>query len=307
MIQEELKERILISIIISPIIILIALPTLNIPIYISFVYIFFISLALVLLFEVIRMFESKHFYIPKIKKLIFITFTTLSIITLSSLSLTGKISENTQLQFSTFSDISSVFIIFSTLIIITLLINLTISSLNISKHNYLQADSIFFTISLYISIGISSMLILKLIDIDKKTFFLSFSLGVGWFSEAGGLIVGKLIGKTKLSFLASPNKTLEGSIAMIIFGIIGGIIFKSILTLFEYQNTFFISSYTETLVLSIIVTVFCFIGDIIESLVKRLFEAKDSSNVLLSLGGLFDVFDGVMFASFGVMLYYFLV
>lgn len=37
--------------------------------------------------------------------------------------------------------------------------------------------------------------------------------------------------------------------------------------------------------------------------IQEIFEFKDSSNILLSLGGIFDVFDGVMLASFGVMIY----
>lgn len=307
MIEKELKERIWASILISPIIILVAIPTTNLPIYIGFIYLFFVLLATLIFLETVKLFERKNFYIPKLKKVIFITFIILSILVLSSLSLVGKLPIKPDQKQLSFLDIGSIFSIFSVLTITTLLLNLSISSLNIYKHNYFEVDTIFFTISFYLSICISSMLILKLIDVDTKTFFLAFVLGVGWFSEAGGLIIGKLIGRIKLSFLSSPNKTLEGTIGMLIFGVIGGILFKLILTVFGYQNALFLSTYTETTILSALVVTLCFFGDIIESLIKRFFDSKDSSTILLSLGGLFDVFDGVMFASFGVMLYYFLV
>lgn len=301
---KELKERLLISLGISPIILLVGLPTFSLPLYIGFIYLFFISLGLIILFEVIRMFESKYYYIPKVKKAITILFLIISIFILSSLSVTeNKLLVILPERILINHDIGSISTIMFSLIVITLILNLLISSLNISKHNYLLGDTVLITTSLYLSITISSMLILKLIDIDNKTFFLAFVLGVGWFSEAGALIIGKTIGKIKLSFLASPNKTLEGTIGMLVFGILGGVLFKSILSLLGYENPLFIPSYNEAIILSIITTIFCFIGDIIESLFKRLFEFKDSSNILFSLGGVFDVFDGVMFASFGILIY----
>jgi len=301
---KELKERILVSILISPLIILIALPNLQIPIYLGFVYLFFIALSLIILFEVIRMFESKYYYIPKLKKTIAILYIIVSTITLSSISIVEK------KLFITFSekilinnDIGSISTIIFSLITLTLILILSTSSINISKQNYLLSDSILLTTSLYISITISSMLVLKLIDIDNNTFFLAFVLGVGWFSEAGALLIGKILGKTKLSFIASPNKTLEGTLGMVAFGILGGVIFKLILSSLGYENPLFIPSYNDTIILSIVIVILCFFGDIIESLYKRFFDFKDSSNILLSLGGIFDVFDGVMLASFGVMIY----
>ncbi|MCX8029011.1 MAG: phosphatidate cytidylyltransferase [Brevinematales bacterium] len=278
-----------------------SLPIWNIPIYIAFIYLFFISILLIIMFETIRMFESKYFYIPKIKKTLFIIFSLISVVTISSLSLF-----NIEF-FDVKADIGSVFTIVFSLYIIFVLLNLAISSLNVSKHNYLIVDGVFSTFLIYLVVTIGSMLVLRLIDIENGTFFLAFTLGVGWFSEAGGLIIGKTIGRIKLSAISSSNKTLEGTIGMIIFGILGGIIFKLAVNIFGYENPIFLSSYEETIILSSIVVLFCFFGDIIESTIKRFFEAKDSSNILMSLGGVFDVFDGVMFASFGVLLYYFVI
>lgn len=299
MLEKELKSRVLVSIAISPVILLVALPNINAPLYIGFVYIFFILLTSVILFEIFRMFESKYFYIPKFKKMLFIVFSIGSVVVLSSASLISASSE------SFIVDLGSIFTVFLSAFVAMVFLNLVISSLNTLKHNYLIVDSIFSTLSLYIVILLGSMLSLKLIDIENNTFFLAFSMGVGWFSEAGGLIIGRLIGRVKLSFLASPNKTLEGTIGMFVFGIAGGLIFKLITELIGYQSHIFIKSYWEALVISILVVVFCIFGDIIESLIKRFFDYKDSSNILQPLGGVFDVFDGVMFASFGVIMYYF--
>lgn len=307
MFEKELKERVIMSISISPFILIVALPITSFPLYIAFIYLFFIILALVLLFEVIRMFEYRYFYVPKIKKAIFVLLLVLFLLVSSSLSLAGKNGLQESIEFVSLSrDVGYVFTVLMSLFVVFLFLNLMISSLNISKHNYFIVDSIFSITVLYISICVGAMLVLKLVDIDNKVFMLPFVLGVGWFSEAGALIVGKLLGKVKLSFLASPNKTLEGTLGMIVFGVIGGIIFKFVLNLLGYQSLIFLPTYGDAVVLSLVVVVFGFFGDIIESLIKRFFEVKDSRNILKSLGGLFDVFDGVMFASFGVMLYYFI-
>lgn len=299
MFNKEFGERLLVSILISPIILLVALPTWNTNIYNFFLYLFFISLSLICLFEVIRMFENKYFYIPKVKKILFILFLFLFVVFFSLISLVEK---NPSLPLTNFSTI--VIILFS-LIALLVIINLLISSLNVSKYNYLIVDSIFAVLVIYLGLGIGSMLALKFIDIEKHTFFLPFVLGISWFSEMGGLFFGKFLGKVKLSFLSSPNKTLEGTLGMLIFAIVGGVIFKFVLSLLSYTNYLFLPTYGDAVVLAIIVFIFDFFGDIIESLFKRFFDVKDSSNILLSLGGVFDVFDGTIFASLGIVVYYF--
>lgn len=309
MFAKELKERIITSLLIAPIVILIALPWISTPFYFGLVYLSFVLLSLILLFEIVVAFERKYFHIPKLKKAIFGTFLTLFTIVVSAISLIGKdVPSITSFQESLIaSDINSMSTTFIVLFLTMVVVNLMMSSLNVTKQNYFLSDSILSIIVLYISISVGSMLAIKLIDIDNRTFFLAFTLGVCWFSEAGGLIIGKTLGRTKLSFLASPNKTLEGTLGMVVTGIVGGIVFKATLELFGYQSAIFIPSYWEAIVLSLVIVFFGFFGDIIESLMKRFFEIKDSSDLLSSLGGVFDVFDGVMFASVGVLIYYLLV
>ncbi|MEN2998476.1 MAG: phosphatidate cytidylyltransferase [Brevinematia bacterium] len=306
MFSKELKERVLISSVLAPIILFVALPWFDSPLYFGSVYFFFIILALAIFFEIVKMFEKKYFYIPKFKKTTFVIFVTISIIVFSSISITDKFPlQNLALgEEPTVRDFGSIAMIILSLFLSLLILNLSLSALNISKNNYLISDSILSVSSTYIVLSVGSMLTLKLIDISNKTFFLAFTLGVGWFSEAGALVIGKTLGRIKLLFLASPNKTLEGTIGMLVLGIIGGILFKFILDSVGYQSFIFIPSYTDAIILALVVVFLSFFGDIIESLMKRFFDTKDSGHIFLSLGGVFDVFDGVMLASFGVMLYY---
>ncbi|MGB9621269.1 MAG: phosphatidate cytidylyltransferase [Brevinematia bacterium] len=301
MFNKELRERFFVSFLLSPIILIVALPNWNVNVYSVFLYLFFISLGLICLFEVIRMFESKYFYVPKIKKSLFVVFLLLFILVFSSVSVIEKGAS------APLHDFSSIVVLLFSSFVLLVLINLFISSINISKNNYIFVDSVFSILSLYLGLGIGSMLALKLFDVENNTFFLSFVLGVSWFSELGGLLFGKLLGRFKLSFLSSPNKTLEGTLGMFVFALTGGVIFKLILSLLNYSNYLFIPTYQSAIVLATVVFAFDFMGDIIESLFKRFFDAKDSSNILLSLGGFFDVFDGAIMASFAVLIYIFLV
>ncbi|MGC8766951.1 MAG: hypothetical protein ACP5QP_04555, partial [Brevinematia bacterium] len=90
MFNKELRERFFVSFLLSPIILIVALPNWNVNVYSVFLHLFFISLGLICLFEVIRMFESKYFYVPKIKKSLFVVFLLLFILVFSSVSVIEK-------------------------------------------------------------------------------------------------------------------------------------------------------------------------------------------------------------------------
>jgi phosphatidate cytidylyltransferase len=298
MVQEELKERILYSFLISPFIIAFALLNFENTLFSVYVFSFILTLATTILFETFRMYENKFsIRIPKIKKFLFIALL-LIITTLASLLLEGEKSSDKILK-----DISTISYLTILSYFTTLILNLSISALKTTKHNYLIVDTLFTNLSLYIGLTLGVMMALKFFDIYNKTYFVAFLLAVGWISEAGGLIIGKYFGRIPLSFTASPKKTLEGTIGSLFFAILGGTIFKLILDLTGYQSHIFLENYTSVVVLASVIFVFDFFGDMIESLIKRYFDTKDSSNIFKALGGVFDIFDGVMLGSIGVLLY----
>ncbi len=298
MVQEELKERILYSLIISPFIIAFAIINFENTLFSVYVLSFILTLAITILFETFRMYENKFSVrIPKIKKFLFVALL-LMITTLASLLI-----EDTKSSEKILKDLSTISYLIMLSYFITLVINLSISALKITKHNYLIVDTLFTNLSLYIGLTLGVMMALKFFDIYNNTYFVAFLLTVGWISEAGGMIIGKYFGKISLSFTASPRKTLEGTIGSFLSAILGGIIFKLILDLTGYQNHIFLENYISVIVLSSVIFVFDFFGDIIESLIKRYFDAKDSSNIFKALGGVFDIFDGIMLGSIGVLLY----
>jgi phosphatidate cytidylyltransferase len=298
MIQDELKERILYSALISPFVLVFALVNIENTLFSVYIFTFILTLVSTIVFETFRMYESKFgVAIPKIKKFLFL------VLAITVTSLISLVLEDNGGVDKILKDLSTVSYIVMLSYVFVLVFNLSVSALKTTKHNYLVVDTLFTNLSLYVGLTLGVMMAIKFFDIYNKTYFVAFLLAVGWISELGGLIGGKYFGKIKLSFMASPKKTVEGTVGSLIFAILAGIAFKGILDLIGYQSRIFLENYASVVILSLIIFVFDFFGDIIESLIKRYFDVKDSSNIFKALGGVFDIFDGVMLGSLGVLLY----
>jgi phosphatidate cytidylyltransferase len=143
-------------------------------------------------------------------------------------------------------------------------------------------------------------LLLKQLSISAKfsTWLVLFPLFLTWINDTGGLLIGKLFGKTKLAPEISQNKTIEGFLA--------GIVCSAI---FAY---FYLKGYLSTQptivfpILGIILGIFAQIGDLVESVFKREASLKDSSTLLLAHGGFLDRIDSLLFTipAFYYYLYY---
>ena len=116
---------------------------------------------------------------------------------------------------------------------------------------------------------------------------LTFILLLIWCSDVSAYLVGKYLGKVKLSKV-SPNKTLEGYIGSHINCLIMGPI---LISLFKLNLN--INSY----LLSILIPLLANCGDYLESLLKRKFNKKDSGNLLMSHGGILDRLDSLLFSA----------
>ncbi len=300
MFSEEFLERVKVSIFLSPFVLIIAFLKLGYPFNIG-VYTLMFLLILIILFEIFRMYENSYqVKVPKIKKSLFIILMILYALFIILLPAPLSSGENfVSLIIGTFYLTLLIFAITISVQIVLLIVY----SLNISKKEFIKDDLLFIVFVIYLGLSVGSLISIKDVDISNNTFFIPFILAVVWFGELGALIAGKTIGKIKLSFTASPNKTLEGTIAQIVFGILAAIFFKAILDLAEYKNELFLTTYLDAIIMSILISLSGFFGDLIESFLKRLFNSKDSSNILGPIGGFFDVFDGVLFASIIVYMY----
>ena len=111
-------------------------------------------------------------------------------------------------------------------------------------------------------------------------------------SDTGAYVVGRLIGRHKLWPRLSPNKTVEGAVGGLAFGVLAallvvGICKRSGITTFGWG---------AALGYGFAVALAAQLGDLMESMLKRDGARKDASRAVPGFGGLLDVIDSLLFA-----------
>ncbi|AGF49030.1 phosphatidate cytidylyltransferase [Candidatus Kinetoplastidibacterium galati] len=108
-----------------------------------------------------------------------------------------------------------------------------------------------------------------------------------------GYFIGRSIGKKKLAYKISPNKTIVGAVsgicASFIWFYISSFIDGSFSSILIDRWSLFLA-----LLFSIVLSFIAIFGDLFESLLKRNSGIKDSSNLLPGHGGVYDRFDTII-------------
>ena len=144
---------------------------------------------------------------------------------------------------------------------------------------------------LYLPLLVGTLIGIRKFDTVNSTnftFALFFSI---WICDSAAYIAGKKFGKKKIYPRASPNKTVVGSVAGLIFAFITYMVMDKI------GFIKFDLDIIQIIILSIISGVFGQVGDFVESLFKRDAKVKDSGTLLLGHGGVLDRFDSLIIAS----------
>jgi len=116
--------------------------------------------------------------------------------------------------------------------------------------------------------------------------------------------VGSLIGKRKLAPLVSPKKTVEGSVA----GLVGGMLFSCGLPYLVRLVWPEMALHPLWLyaILGILASIAAQLGDLAASYVKRVCGIKDFGSILPGHGGIMDRFDAILFSAVVCNAFYFL-
>jgi len=108
-----------------------------------------------------------------------------------------------------------------------------------------------------------------------------------FITDTSAFFAGNALGKHRGLFKASPNKSVEGFLAGIVFSLLGSLILIFSLDL----------SVIQAIAAAISAGVFGQMGDLFESLLKRDVGVKDSSEALPGHGGILDRFDSLLMAA----------
>lgn len=140
-------------------------------------------------------------------------------------------------------------------------------------------------------------------------FWLSF--GCAWLTDVFAFLVGRKVGKHKMSPHISPKKSWEGAIGgtVITVGFNLGILFVySLIAKYAFGNAYFLMQsgikYLYVIPVSIILSVVGMFGDLAASVLKRNVGIKDYSRLLPGHGGIMDRFDSCTFVlptMYGIM------
>ena len=155
----------------------------------------------------------------------------------------------------------------------------------ISKNHFTFDDAAIMVLTVfYVGFGFHFFMSARNMNNGLATLF--YALLIVWITDSGAYLVGRQIGKHKLTPRISPNKTWEGSIG----GTVVSVIVSAIYLLF-FPQTY---SWSIMIVISLIASCAGQFGDLIESALKRYYNVKDSGKILPGHGGILDRFDSLL-------------
>lgn len=150
-----------------------------------------------------------------------------------------------------------------------------------------RALQLFGSISLPVLIGFfgGSLAFLRVLDGKKDgLIYVIYILTLVWVSDSLAYYIGKNFGKKKISPNISPNKTVEGTMALFT----GAVIITLIFFKFSILN----------LILGLGMGFASFFGDLFQSYGKRTLNIKDSGSFFPGHGGFWDRTDSLFFSSY---------
>jgi phosphatidate cytidylyltransferase len=147
----------------------------------------------------------------------------------------------------------------------------------------------------YIGFGFGSLAILHSLP-GKGPWITLLAFVIVWMTDSFAYFIGRLIGRHPLGLAASPKKTVEGTLAGLLFAI-GAAAGLKLIFPEAYGGWAWMSSWPVFLVLVFILSVVDQIGDLAESVFKRSLGTKDSGALVPGHGGLLDVFDAQLLVS----------
>ena len=150
----------------------------------------------------------------------------------------------------------------------------------------------------YIVFSFSHIILMK--ALVNGVYYIIILNVVVMLNDTFALFGGILFGKHKTGFPVSPNKSWEGYFSGLLFSVLAMVITNQVFISFFERNLFGI---IEAVILGIVLSVAGNLGDLVESAIKRDGSTKDSGSIIPGHGGMWDVFDALIF-SYPLFYYY---
>jgi phosphatidate cytidylyltransferase len=113
-------------------------------------------------------------------------------------------------------------------------------------------------------------------------------------SDTGAYTMGRIAGRNKLWPNLSPNKTVEGAIGGLVFGVAASLIVTAVAKFSLHAPSL---DWPASIGFGLVVASAAQLGDLMESMIKRDCAAKDASAAVPGFGGVLDVLDSLLFAA----------
>lgn len=171
------------------------------------------------------------------------------------------------------------------------LVMLTVNVYSKRKIPTSQTSSMFMT-GCYIIAAFTAIVYIRDSGVHGKI-LLVMMFAAPWVTDTFAYLFGRMMGKHKLIPEVSPKKTIEGSIAGIVFCMIYVILFGFICTRIWDVTC----NYAILAALGVLLSIVGQIGDLAMSVIKREYEIKDFGKIMPGHGGALDRFDSVLAVS----------
>ena len=163
-----------------------------------------------------------------------------------------------------------------------------------AKKVSLSENHIAYLLRSIIYIGVMYSFIILLRQKDNGLYYCLYLVSVVWTNDIFAYLIGKPLGKHKLSPALSPKKSVEGSLAAILGA---GLMSANLHYLIDF-------TIPQAVFLGVAISIFAQLGDFIESLLKRTYKVKNSGSLLPGHGGMLDRMDSFILTF--PLFYYFL-
>ncbi len=164
----------------------------------------------------------------------------------------------------------------------------------IYKKIYVASIGLTVMLTFYVTLGFSSMALLRMSDWVAGGFWnILLLLVIPWMNDTGAYFVGTFFGKHKMAPIISPKKSWEGFFGGWVISVgcaaLLAVIYNMVMNAYGY-----VISPLLYAIVALILAPISVCGDLLASKIKRHYGIKDFSNIMPGHGGVMDRFDSVV-------------